>query len=212
MDKAADYFGGSACVEKRLFEHIIKNLFIKNIRTRNAFYAHAEAAARSMLSEGRELLERSLPVLKSYHETRSALYTFEVAHKTSPVVLQFLNGIRAELSKLIPENFVDLYDPERLVHLVRYMKALVVRAERGMVDLEKDRTKSDAVTVYTERLGQLLNGLAESASEEKKAAIEALYWLIEEYKVSIYAQELKTSVPVSRKRLEEVIREIERMA
>ena len=212
MDKAADYFGGSACVEKRLFEHIIKNLFIKNIRTRNAFYAHAEAAARSMLSEGRELLERSLPVLKSYLETRSALYTFEVAHKTSPVVLQFLNGIRAELSKLIPENFVDLYDPERLVHLVRYMKALVVRAERGMVDLEKDRTKSDAVTVYTERLGQLLNGLAESASEEKKAAIEALYWLIEEYKVSIYAQELKTSVPVSRKRLEEVIREIERMA
>jgi ATP-dependent helicase HrpA len=80
------------------------------------------------------------------------------------------------------------------------------------VDLEKDRTKSDAVAVFTEKLNQLLKGLSESASEEKKAAVEALYWLIEEYKVSIYAQELKTSVPVSRKRLEEVVKEIERMA
>jgi ATP-dependent helicase HrpA len=212
MEKAADYFGGSACVVKRLFEHIIKNLFFKNIRSRNAFYAHADVAARSMVTEGRELLEHSLPVLKSYHETRTTLYSFEVAHKTNPVVLQFLKGIRAELSKLIPENFIDLYDPERMVHLVRYMKALVIRGERGMVDLEKDRTKSDVVAVFTERLNQLLKGLSESASEEKKAAVEALYWLIEEYKVSIYAQELKTSVPVSNKRIEDRFREVERMA
>ncbi len=211
MDKAADYFGGSACFEKRMVERIIKNLFFKNIRTQNAYYSHADAAARSLHLEGRKLLALSLPVLKSYHEARTALYSFEVTHKTNPVVLQFLKGIRTELSKLIPENFIDLYDPERLVHLVRYMKALVIRAERGMVDLEKDRTKSDAVAVFTDRLNRLLKELSESASEEKKAAVEALYWLIEEYKVSIFAQELKTSVPVSNKRIEDKLKEIERM-
>jgi ATP-dependent RNA helicase HrpA len=212
MEKTADYFGGSAIFEKRMIERVVKNLFYKNIRTKNDFYAHADAAARSILSEGRQLLNHCLPVLTAYHETRSALYAFEAAHNTSPVVLQFLKGLRTELPKLIPENFIDLYDSERMVHLVRYTKALAIRAERGMVDLEKDRTKADAVSVFTERLNEVLKGLSETASEEKKAAVEAVYWLIEEYKVSIFAQELKTSVPVSGKRIEDKFKEIERMA
>ncbi|MGA8180448.1 MAG: DUF3418 domain-containing protein, partial [Desulfobacterales bacterium] len=212
MKKTADYFGGSACVEKRMRERIVKNLFFKNIRTKSDFYAHADTAARSILSEGRELLNHSLPILKAYHEARTTLYTLEIAHNTNPVALQYLTGLRTELSRLIPGNFIDLYDPERLVHLDRYIKALAIRAERGMVDLEKDRAKSDAVAIFTERLNQLLKGLSETASEEKKAAVEALYWLIEEYKVSIFAQELKTSVPVSSKRIEDKFKEIERMA
>jgi ATP-dependent helicase HrpA len=42
--------------------------------------------------------------------------------------------------------------------------------------------------------------------------LEELFWMIEEYKVSIFAQELKTAVPVSAKRLEEKFGEVERMA
>ncbi len=212
MAKTADYFGGSACFEKKMVERIVKNLFFKNIRTQSRFYAHADAAAGTILSEGRKLVSHTMSVLKAYHEARTAIYTLELAHKTNPVILQFLKGLRTELSKLIPENFIDLYDPERMIHLVRYIKALAIRAQRAMVDPEKDRTKSDAVAVFTERLNQLLKGLSESASEEKKAALESVYWLIEEYKVSIFAQELKTSVPVSSKRIEDKFQEIERMA
>ena len=195
-----------------MVECIIKKLFFKNIRTKNDFYAHADASARSILLEGHELLNSSVPVLKAYHETRSALYAFEAVHTANPMALHFLKVLRAELSKLIPENFIDLYDTERLSHLVRYIKAIGIRAERGMVDLEKDRIKSDAVIIFSERLNQLLKGLSETASEEKKAAVEAVYWLIEEYKVSIFAQELKTSVPVSSNRIEDKFKEIERMA
>ena len=212
LEKTAQYFGGAAVFEKRMAQRIIKNLFFKDIRTKNDFYAHADAVVRSILPDGRELFNRVLPVIEAYHETRSVLYDLETTHNANPVALQFLQSLRAELSKLIPENFIDLYDTERLVHLVRFIKALAVRAERGVVDLEKDRAKSDAVKIYTERLNQLLKELSESTSEEKKAAVEAVYWLIEEYKVSIFAQELKTSVPVSNKRIEEKFKEIERMA
>jgi ATP-dependent helicase HrpA len=212
MEKAADYFGGSACFEKKMLDRIIKNLFFKNIRSKNAFCAHANAVAQSILPEGRELLNLSLPVLKAYHETRTALYTLEVTHNTNPVILQFLKGIRTELSNLMPETFIDLYDDQRLIHLVRYIKALGIRAERAMVDLEKDRIKSDAVKIFTGRLDHLLNGLSETTSEEKKAAVEAVFWLIEEYKVSIFAQELKTPVRVSSKRIEDAFKEVERMA
>ena len=81
-----------------------------------------------------------------------------------------------------------------------------------MVDFEKDRAKSHDIQMFTESLNQLLKELSPSTSKEKKAAIEAYFWLIEEYKVSVFAQELRTSVPVSKKRLKEKLREIERMA
>jgi ATP-dependent helicase HrpA len=212
MGEKSNYFGGSAHFEKKMYESIIKKLFFKNIRSRDAFFAYAESIVQSILSEGRKLLNQSLPVLKAYHETRTTIYALETAHNTNRAVLQFLKGLRTELSKLIPETFLDLYDAGRIIHLVRYMKALEIRAQRAMVDLEKDRVKSDEIQIFTKSLNRLLKGLSETTSKEKKAAVEAYFWLIEEYKVSIFAQELKTSVPVSKKRLKEKLNEIERMA
>jgi ATP-dependent helicase HrpA len=99
-----------------------------------------------------------------------------------------------------------------MIHLVRYMKALEIRAQRAMVDFEKDQAKSHDIQIFVESLNRLLKGLTDTTSKEKRAAIESYFWLIEEFKVSIFAQELKTSVPVSKKRLKEKLKEIERMA
>ncbi len=212
MEKISNYFGGAARVEDMMYERIVKKLFLKNIRSKDAFFAHAESIAQSILPEGRELSDRSLPVLTSYHETRTTLYTLEAAHSTNTSVLQLLKGLRTELSRLVPETFIDLYDTGRLIHLVRYLKALSIRAKRASANIEKDRVKADEIQTFTESLNRLLKRLSQATSEEKKAAIEAYFWMIEEYKVSIFAQELKTSVPVSKKRLEERLKEIERMA
>jgi len=81
-----------------------------------------------------------------------------------------------------------------------------------LVNFEKDRAKAKEILVFTESLNKQLQGLSLSASAEKKAAIEEYFWLIEEFKVSVFAQELKTPVRVSKKRLEVKLREIQRMA
>jgi ATP-dependent helicase HrpA len=47
--------------------------------------------------------------------------------------------------------------------------------------------------------------------EEKKKMIEELFWMIEEYKVSLFAQELKTPYPVSPKKLNQLIEELEKL-
>ena len=84
-------------------------------------------------------------------------------------------------------------------------------ANRAVLDLEKDREKAGKVDPYNRHLEKLLGELTPSVSEEKRTQIEAFFWLIEEYKVSLFAQELKTSVPVSRKRLDGLIDRINRM-
>jgi len=209
--KLADYFGGAKQFENLLYDRVLQTLFYRNIRSRDAFYAHAEFVAPSILESGRELLDKSVAVLEAYHETRSVLYNLETAHSDSTAVLEFINGLRTELGRLVPENFIQLYDRDRIVHLVRYIKAIAVRAQRGLANFEKDQAKVREIRFFINKLDELLQGLSPAASEEKRSAIEAYFWLIEEYKVSVFAQELKTAFPVSKKRIEKKLSEIERM-
>jgi len=57
----------------------------------------------------------------------------------------------------------------------------------------------------------MLSGLGPEASHEKKEAVMAFFWAIEEFKVSLFAQELKTPYPVSIKKLNALIQDISRM-
>ena len=56
-----------------------------------------------------------------------------------------------------------------------------------------------------------LAGFPPYATGEKRLALTEFVWMIEEYKVSLFAQELKTAIPVSRKRIDARMGEIERM-
>jgi ATP-dependent helicase HrpA len=93
----------------------------------------------------------------------------------------------------------------------RYLKALTIRAERGIIHLEKDRIKTAEFKVFYDYLQDFRNSILPRTSEEKRKAIEEFAWMVEEYKVSLFAQELKTPFPVSKKRLEKKIKEIERI-
>jgi ATP-dependent helicase HrpA len=57
----------------------------------------------------------------------------------------------------------------------------------------------------------LLKELSPSVSDEKRQTIEDYFWMVEEYKVSVFAQELKTAIPVSKQRLDKKLKEIGRM-
>ena len=85
------------------------------------------------------------------------------------------------------------------------------RAFRRSEIFKKDRAKEKKLKIYIDRLNEMLKKLSSSVSVEKKQAIEEYFWLIEEYKVSLFAQELKTAFPVSEKKLDKKLKEIKRM-
>jgi len=124
---------------------------------------------------------------------------------------EFLATLEGELSRLVPDNFVVLYDRQRLTHIKRYLDALSIRVQRGFVDLDKDRGRQAQVAPFIEALQQMLAGMNDTTSTDKRAAVEEFFWMIEEYKVSVFAQEVGTDGPVSVKRLRKLMGEIERM-
>jgi ATP-dependent helicase HrpA len=188
---------------------VLQDLFAADIRSPQGFEDFATARAPRILPAGRELLYAVIPVLEAYAAARGQIAALG---RGGGPLSDFGRALGEELAHLVPNHFIALYDRPRLSDLVRYIQALAIRASRGAVDLEKDRVKAAGVAQVTGRLNALLNALSPETSEQKRRALEALFWMIEEYKVSIYAQELGTAMRVSPKRLEEKIAEVERMA
>ena len=207
----ADYFGGASEFEKRLYKGLLEQLFARNFRNKQAFEDHAKTVAPTIHTCGDSLLAQSIAVSEHFRATRMVLHRLEKEHCNQT---QLIDQLRTDLDKLVPHNFTSLYDTSRLGHIVRYVKAMAIRAQRAAVDFEKDRKKAQPLSDFVSGLNGLLEELTDSSanvSEDKKKAVEDYFWCIEEYKVSLFAQELKTAFPISGKRLKTMLKGIQRM-
>ena len=211
LKKWADSFGGARKCEDVILKKVIHDLFSENIRKRDAFIDHAESITAKILPKGQDILNKCKPVLKSYYETVTFLKNLEKANRFNKQALQYLGHLKGELSLLMPRDFLIKYSDERLPHIIRYLKAIKVRVERGIAHLEKAFSKTAEIKIFSDKLQYMVNSVSTGISEEKLKAIEEYRWMIEEFKVSIFAQELKTAFPISQKRLEQKIQEIERI-
>ncbi|MCP3880727.1 MAG: DUF3418 domain-containing protein, partial [Sulfitobacter sp.] len=57
----------------------------------------------------------------------------------------------------------------------------------------------------------LLENLSSNTSSEKTEKIEELFWMLEEYKISVFAQEIKTKIKVSAKKLDDFVSQVSQM-
>ena len=143
--------------------------------------------------------------------TSTFLQKLRHANRANKPALDYLEYLRGEMNQLLPSDFLIHYDGEKLTHVMRYLKAIGIRAERGIAHLEKAMGKVKEVNIFSDNLQYMISSGSACVSNERLELIEEYRWMIEEYKVSLFAQELKTAFPVSRKRLEAKRQEIERI-
>ena len=110
--------------------------------------------------------------------------------------------IQAQLVALLPKDFLLAFPWERLAHFPRYLKGASVR-----LDKLRNNPVRDAQSMAEWK------GLAQAWERECQArrragvedpALEEFRWLLEELRVGLYAQELRTPMPVSAKRLQKI--------
>ncbi len=215
---AALFFGGQAAVEKALHLCLAREVLQKNIRTEEEFKAWSAGVVRSLFEKGHELLKTVGQTLETSGSVRAALSVMKKESAStlsqatpSKTIHAFSAEIEADLGRLVPKDFLEKYGLERLVHLPRYLKALELRVDRAKYGLEKDRQKAAQAEVFVKALKKLEMAKDTSPSRmspAKLAAVEEFRWLLEEFKVSLFAPELRTAVPVSAKRLEAKLKEI----
>jgi len=146
-------------------------------------FARALAAAKADL---RGLVPRLRDLLQEILTLRLALQT----HKTP------YPGLPEDLAQLLPADFVATTPHARLAHVPRYLRARLARAERWKRDPAKDSGRARELQPFAAAVTRL----------GPKAG--AFRWLVEEFRVSLFAQELGTAEPVSAVRLERALREL----
>lgn len=104
----------------------------------------------------------------------------------------------AELDSLIHKRFLKELDLSQLYHYPRYLEGLRRRIERARSNPQKDLEKVKQLLPYIQKFAAL-----KKPYHEKRH----LRWLIEEFKIQLFAQELKTTLKVSPKIIEEAFQE-----
>jgi len=113
------------------------------------------------------------------------------------------NDMRAQLDDMLYEGFLAQLPPERLAHYPRYLEAMRVRLASVEEDPGRDAARMQQVEPYWQRYLDLLE-----TGRDYDEAVDEYRWLLEEFRVSVFAQQLGTRAKVSVKRIEEAWRKI----
>ncbi len=211
LEVFAIYFGGMGNLENGIYDFLVRENFRKDIRTKKQFYEHVESIKGKLHSEANRLIQLVCHIVRTFGQVRGAIFSLEKAKHSNSDLMELCTMLRKEMDWLVPQNFLEIYSNNRLIHLPRYLRAKEVRIQRAAYDTARDRKKARQLESPLNALDRIKNELSPYSSEEKRAAIESFQWMIEEFKVSIFAQELGTALPVSLKRLEQKVEEIDRM-
>ncbi|WNO03601.1 ATP-dependent RNA helicase HrpA [Rhodoferax mekongensis] len=152
---------------------------------------------------------------------RLTLIANEVARMASVILLEYATAARKikdtknapdatsdaqqQINRLIPKKFLQTTPWDRLQHLARYLKAITLRLDKYRADPARDAARLTELRPQEQRYWRLV-------AERKGAVDERMQefrWLLEELRVSFFAQELRTPQPVSVKRLDKAWAQIQ---
>ena len=173
-----------------------KDVFLKLIAT---------IKKEGVLNLARELLKLVLDLLKERRETIDQMNRMKKMSQTKTRTPLKMITFKEELSEIVPADFLQQFDAEQMTAAIRYCKALQIRMERAYATPEKEKVKATRVTPFTDRLKKFS---PHEASPECRKFLREYRSMLAEFKISVFAQEMKTLFPVSPKRLDKKWQEI----
>ncbi|MBM3395439.1 MAG: DUF3418 domain-containing protein, partial [Betaproteobacteria bacterium] len=194
--------GDKGAIADRLREEMVEAIcerafFVEEaqIRTKAAFQERVGKAKTRLQDVTVELCRVANEIFTAFQDVRAKLNT------PSPQAWQkALQDVRAQIKELLPDGFLARVPLQRLRHYPRYLRAILIRIDKIASNPAKDLQWLQEIqrfwNAYRARLDDdRIRGVHDPQLEEFR-------WLLEELRVSLWAQQLKTPMPVSFKRLE----------
>jgi ATP-dependent helicase HrpA len=158
-----------------------------------------EAAFKRRVEEGRgrltlianEIARSAGNILTEYAAAQRKL-------KDARPATDVATDVSQQLQRLVPKRFLQQTPYAQLQHLPRYLKAVQLRLDKLRADPARDAARLAELRPQDQRFWRLV---AERKGVQD-ARLQELRWLLEELRVSFFAQELRTPQPVSVKRLD----------
>ncbi|HEX8325190.1 MAG TPA: ATP-dependent RNA helicase HrpA [Tepidisphaeraceae bacterium] len=167
------------------------------VRTQAAFAARAGEAWGRLYETSRHL-GRLLTDVLNRHRTLVTLLHRDFA----PLLVDNVDDMRQQLTRLLPKRFLSVLPGEKLEQLPRYLRGVDVRLTKlTNAGLSRDLTGMNTLRPLQRQYDDRVRAHARRGVVDP--ALEDYRWLLEELRISLFAQEIKAAVPVSPRRLEE---------
>src|SRR5690606_20921502 len=142
-----------------------------------------------------------LSILKAWHAVQKRLKgKIDLARAIA------MNDIREQLGQLVFKGFVRAVPAQWLGQYPRYFTAIEQRLDKLPGQVQRDRVWTDEIQQFSEQHRTRAERYRLEGRQDER--LEQWRWMLEEYRVSLFAQQLGTKVPVSEKRLKKLWHEI----
>ncbi len=199
--------GRSESLMDDLLKAIYERVFLTDQElplTADDFTERLESGRGDLVQVANEVANHLLEILQLYHRLMKKL------KGNMPAAWLFVyTEIKSQLGRLVFDGFISQVSWHRLQHYSRYLHAVEQRMEKIQNQLGREKQWCVEFTKHWHGLEMLMEKA--QLTDACRGEIEELRWLFEEYRVSVYAQKLGTTEPVSGKRIENRIEKL-RMA
>ncbi len=161
-----------------------------------------EAVAAELTDVAFEVVCAVGRVLAAVHDVERRL-----GAQRGPALLSAAEEVRAQLAQLAGPGFATATGRGRLGDLERYVRAAGRRLEKVGLDPARDRTSAARVAQVRDEYQSLLRRRPDARDDE---AVREIRWMIEELRVSLFAQQLGTPRPISERRILRAIDDLSR--
>ncbi|BAW80683.1 ATP-dependent helicase HrpA [Candidatus Nitrosoglobus terrae] len=192
--------------KEELLQGVIDRVFILDqlpIRSKEAFTARKEKGTGNLLAAANAFCHLIGEILSEYHQICKKL------NSNLPLAwLGSINDMRSQLNHLVYLGFINQTPATQLPHFLRYLKAIKLRLSRLEENPSRDQQRQTEIKPLWLNYQQKLETQYKDKEDKTSAALANYRWMLEEYRVSLFAQELGTLYPISAKRLKNQWQEI----
>src|SRR5450830_302848 len=169
----------------------------------NADFMKLKARARTRLPAVSQAVARQAQSIATEYQLLGAQQS-----KMPATVNRLKRDLEQQIGLLVYKNCFSQTPWEHLQHVPRYLKALRLRIEKQPANPDRDGKNAASVGLLWQKWQDKINALHQANLDIPQDLLD-YRWLIEELRVSLFAQELKTPFPISIKRLEKTWADIQ---
>ncbi len=189
-------------LQKKTFELVQQGLCAyngKKILTEAEFRSYVKLQENGLKKLATQTVQWISESLENYHEV-----LILIQQERLGLSEEFHNRLRSELDFFFSSGCMEEIAFEQWRHCPRILKSYKKRIERYLIDPIGEKERVDAYQQYqetAENMGKTGNGI------QHRWSVQRFRWMLEEFKVSQYAQGLSTAFPISTKRLDKFLKE-----
>jgi len=172
----------------------------KDIRSQEQFIQNARNTNARITTTANEICSTLLEISRSYKEMKQLL-----ARKNNLGWLVSIQDMQSQLDQLVYPGFIERTEMQWFIQIPKYLKGISIRINKLEQSPQKDQQRQAQLAPFWEQYIEWSQNTRIARLHNK--ALSQYHWMLQEMRISLFCQELGTTITVSLPRLTEVVNE-----